>query len=344
MPTMTVRELLAADLGPDWADRLVELDPMPAAAASIGQVHRGRWHDGREVAVKVQYPGAADALRSDLRQIGRLARGLGPIVPGLDLKPLVAELQARAIEELDYRLEADAQRAFAAAYAEDPSVDVPGVVAGGDKVLITEWLDSSGSLATVIRDGTKAERDRYGELFAEFLFSAPARTGMLHADPHPGNFRTLPSMNGTPARLGVLDFGAVARLPGGTMPRTVGAILRIASIDDYGTLVDTLREEGMIRDRITVDPDQLRSYLSPFLEPAAAETFTFSRAWMREQFRRVNDPRGDAHSVMLRLNLPPEYLLIHRAWTGGIGVLSQLGATVPFRRLLEENLPGFAEA
>src|SRR6476661_7126622 len=113
MPTMTVRSLLARELGEDWKQRLVELDPVPAAAASIGQVHKGRWVDGREVAVKVQYPGAAEALASDLRQIARVARGLGPLVPGIDIKPLVEELQARAVEELDYQLESEAQRIFA---------------------------------------------------------------------------------------------------------------------------------------------------------------------------------------------------------------------------------------
>src|SRR6476620_2592844 len=117
MPTQTVRDALARDLGPDWRQRLVWLDGGPTAAASIGQVHRGRWHDGREGAVKVQYPGAGDALRSDLRQLSRVARTAAPLVPGLDLKPLVEELQARAVDELDYQLEAEAQRTFAAAFA-----------------------------------------------------------------------------------------------------------------------------------------------------------------------------------------------------------------------------------
>ena len=110
MPTMTVREILARELGPDWKDHLVWFDAEPAAAASIGQVHRGRWADGREVAVKVQYPGSAEALTSDLRQLSRVARGLGPLVPGLDIRALIAEVQDRAIEELDYQLEAEAQR------------------------------------------------------------------------------------------------------------------------------------------------------------------------------------------------------------------------------------------
>jgi predicted unusual protein kinase regulating ubiquinone biosynthesis (AarF/ABC1/UbiB family) len=340
MPTITVREILARELGDD-ATHLTDLDPVPAAAASIGQVHRARW-DQRDVAVKVQYPGAGDALRSDLRQLSRVARSLGPAFPGIDVKPLVDELQARAEEELDYHLEAEAQRVFAAEYAGDPDIVVPDVVAVAEQVLVTTWLDSPASLAEVIRDGTQRERNHYGETFVRFLFGGPARTGMLHADPHPGNFRILPQPDGSPGRLGVLDYGAVARLPERGLPRSLGALIRIACLDDYDQLVGGLRAEGFIKDNVRVDADRLRSYLGPFIEPARAETFTFSRAWMQEQFKRINDPRGDAYPVMMRLNLPPAYLLIHRTWVGGIGVLSQLGATIPFRQILEEALPGFA--
>jgi predicted unusual protein kinase regulating ubiquinone biosynthesis (AarF/ABC1/UbiB family) len=340
MPTITVREILARELGDD-ATHLTDLDPVPAAAASIGQVHRARW-DQRDVAVKVQYPGAGDALRSDLRQLSRVARSLGPAFPGIDVKPLVEELQARAEEELDYHLEAEAQRVFAAEYAGDPDIVVPDVVAVAEQVLVTTWLDSPASLAEVIRDGTQRERNHYGETFVRFLFGGPARTGMLHADPHPGNFRILPEPDGSPGRLGVLDYGAVARLPERGLPRSLGALIRIACLDDYDQLVGGLRAEGFIKDNVRVDADRLRSYLGPFIEPARAETFTFSRAWMQEQFKRINDPRGDAYPVMMRLNLPPAYLLIHRTWVGGIGVLSQLGATIPFRQILEEALPGFA--
>ena len=343
MPTMTVRGILERELGADWKQQLVELDPVPAAAASIGQVHRGRWADGREVAVKVQYPGAAEALTSDLRQLARLARSLGPLVPGLDVKPLVAELQDRAVEELDYELEASSQRAFAAEFATDPDIVIPDVVTSSGTVLVTEWLESAGSLAHVIREGTQAERDHYGHHFLRFMFEAPGRTGMLHADPHPGNFRLVPQPDGTPGRLGVLDFGAVARLPEGHLPRSIGALIRIAMTEDYDQLVTLLRDEGFIRERIRIDADQLRAYLAPFLEPAGVEEFHFSRSWMQQQFRRVNDPRGDAYTAMLRLNLPPAYMLIHRTFAGGVGVLSQLEATVPFRQVLLDSLPGFAD-
>ncbi|RYE87150.1 MAG: AarF/ABC1/UbiB kinase family protein, partial [Myxococcales bacterium] len=98
MPTITIRERLREELGNDWTNHLVDFDPEPAAAASIGQVHRGHWHDGREVAVKVQYPGADEAMMSDLKQLSRLARSLGPMLPGIDVKALIAELQERTVE------------------------------------------------------------------------------------------------------------------------------------------------------------------------------------------------------------------------------------------------------
>ncbi|MBD8870442.1 ABC1 kinase family protein [Nocardioides donggukensis] len=343
MPTQTVRDILARDLGADWNERLVHLDGAPAAAASIGQVHKGRWADGREVAVKVQYPGAGEALRSDLRQISRLARTIGPLFPGFDLKPLVTELQDRANDELDYELEAEAQRAFAAAFREDEQIVVPDVVAVGATVLVTEWMDSPASLASVIADGSQAERDHYAERFVKFLFAGPARTGMLHADPHPGNYRLLPGADGGPGRLGVLDFGAVARLPDRSLPSAMGSLIRIATRRDHEHLLAGLRAEGFVKDRVRIDPVELLDYLSPFVEPTRTETFRFSRAWMREQFERVNNPRNPSYTIALKLNLPPSYLLIHRTWLGAIGVLSQLEAEVGFRDILTESLPGFAE-
>jgi predicted unusual protein kinase regulating ubiquinone biosynthesis (AarF/ABC1/UbiB family) len=337
MPTQTVREILARDLGADWRDRLVWLDGGPTAAASIGQVHRGRWHDGRDVAVKVQYPGAGDALRSDLRQLARLARTIGPLVPGIDIKPLIEELQARAVDELDYELEAEAQRTFAAAFRDDPDIVVPDVVDVGATVLVTEWLESPASLASVIAEGTQEERDHYGELFVRFLFSGPSRTGMLHADPHPGNYRVLEG-----GRLGVLDFGAVARLPERGLPEAMGRLLRIAGLADEDELLEGLRREGFVKDRINVDPAQLLDYLGPFVEPTRVERFRFSREWMRAQFARVNDPRDPAYTVGMKINLPPSYLLIHRTWLAGVGVLCQLECEAPFRQILVESLPGFA--
>ena len=348
MSATTVHHVLASQLGAGWRKKLVEFDDNPAAAASIGQVHRARWADGREVAVKVQYPGAGQALMSDLRQLARVARTVGSMIPGIDVKPLIAELQDRVAEELDYRLEAEAQQAFADEFANDPLIAIPGVVDVSDQVLVTEWLDSTSSLARLIAEGTQEERNHYGHLYVSFLFDGPARVGMLHADPHPGNFRILPppagSPQGTLGGLGVLDFGAVARLPERSLPHSVGALIRIATYDNYDDVLAGLRDEGFVKAHITIDPQELKDYLGPFVEPAREETFTFSRAWMREQFQRVQDPRQPGSTIALRLNLPPSYLLIHRVWVGSIGVLCQLEAELPFRAMLTEALPGFAEA
>jgi len=211
-------------------------------------------------------------------------------------------------------------------------------------VLVTEWLESPASLASIIRDGTQEERDHYGELLVRFLFAGPSRTGMLHADPHPGNFRVLPDPDGNPGRLGILDYGAVARLESKGLPDAMGRLIRIASMEDRESLEQGLRDEGFIKDRMRIDPDLLLEYLSPFVEPTRVERFRFSREWMRTQFNRINNPREPTYTVAMKLNLPPSYLLIHRTWLGGIAVLSQLEAEAPFRAIMTEYLPGFASA
>ncbi len=319
------------------------MDETAAAAASIGQVHRGRWHDGREVAIKVQYPGAADALLGDLRQIARVAKGVAPVFPGIDIKPLVQEVQARAADELDYRLEAEAQQAFADAFRGDPEIVVPDVVAFGERVLVSDWMESPSSLASVIATGTQAgARPLRRAARAVPLRRARRAPGMLHADPHPGNFRILPDADGGPGKLGVLDYGAVARLPERSLPAAMGRLMRLAVDEDPDALLEGLRREGFVKDNIRVDPQDVFDYLAPFVEPTRVERFRFSREWMREQFDRVNNPRSPSYTVTTKINLPPSYLLIHRTWLGGIGLLSQLEAEAPFRAILEESLPGFA--
>ncbi|MCI4141439.1 AarF/ABC1/UbiB kinase family protein [Streptomyces sp. MMS20-AI2-20] len=341
MPTRTVHGVLKERLGEDWQKLFQSFDDKPAAAASIGQVHRAVWHDGREVAVKVQYPGAGEALLSDLNQLSRFARLLGPLVPGMDVKPLITELKDRVSEELDYGLEAQAQRAHAAEFAGDPDVVVPDVVHQSDQVLVTEWMDGT-PLSEVIADGTEAQRDRAGQLLARFLFSGPARTGLLHADPHPGNFRLLPGGPGGEDdwRLGVLDFGTVDRLPGG-LPSPIGEALRMTLDGEAEAVYEMLCAEGFVKESVELDPDAVLDYLSPIIEPARAEAFTFTRGWMRGQAARIADVRSPAHQLAKQLNLPPAYLLIHRVTLSTIGVLCQLGATVRLREELEDWLPGF---
>ncbi|MFF3450651.1 ABC1 kinase family protein [Streptomyces sp. NPDC002667] len=338
MPTRTVHSVLEERLGADWPELFIEFEDKPSAAASIGQVHRAVWHDGREVAVKVQYPGAGEALLSDLTQLSRFARLLGPLIPGMDIKPLITELRDRVSEELDYGLEAQAQAAHAEEFEDDPDVLVPAVVHQCEQVLVTEWMDGV-PLSEVITDGTREQRDRAGQLLARFLFSGPARTGLLHADPHPGNFRLLPDEKGG-WRLGVLDFGTVDRLPGG-LPQPIGDSLRMTLDGDAESVYELLREEGFVKESIDLEPDAVLDYLLPIIEPAELDEFTFTRNWMRSQAARIADPRSPAHQLGRQLNLPPSYLLIHRVTLSTIGVLCQLGATVRLRDELEAWLPGF---
>lgn len=341
MPPATVRRVMTQEFGTHWHDRFVEFDERPAAAASIGQVHRARWRDDdgidHDVAVKLQYPGAAKALTSDLRQIGRLARLFSVIVPGMDIKTLVTELQERMVEELDYAMEAAAQNQFHEAFRDDPDVFVPAALAHTEHALVSQWIESEESLGDVIEHGTAEQRDHFGEAYVRFLFAGPAHVGLLHADPHPGNFRILPD-----GRLGVVDFGAVARLPDG-LPPVIGRLLRAATEGDYAAVVEGLAAEGFLRSRDDVDPQVMHAYLDPFVEPARDETFTFSRGWLRSQSIRLSQPTPESLGTARKINLPREYLLIHRVWLGGIGVLCQLGATAPFRQVMADSLPGFGD-
>ncbi len=336
LPVAAVHGVLREQLGASWRSKFLEFSDKPSAAASIGQVHRAVWVDGREVAVKVQYPGAGPALLSDINQLARLARLFSGLSPGLDVKPLLVELRERISEELDYRLEAGWQRAFAEAYDGDPDIAIPKVIAGGERVLVTEWLDGT-PLSEIIRDGSEPERDLAGLLLHRFLYSGPGRAGLLHADPHPGNFRLLPD-----GRLGVLDFGAVNRLPDG-LPEPVGRLARKALEGDAEAVLEGLRAEGFLLPTIEVDPDELLEFLLPLLDPIASETFTFSRTWLRGEAARIGDPRSAASVLGRQLNLPPYYLLIHRVTLGAIGVLCQLGSSGSFRSEMERWQPGFAE-
>ena len=141
LPAKVVHKVLTKELGEDWRDNFISFEDQATASASIGQVHRAVWKDGTDVAVKIQYPGAAEALVSDLNQIQRFSKIFGLVLPGVDMKPLMEELRARIIEEVDYLYEAEAQRACYAAYENDPDIAIPRVVTATMKVIVTEWLE-----------------------------------------------------------------------------------------------------------------------------------------------------------------------------------------------------------
>lgn len=187
MPDSTVHAVLAERLGEDWRELFLAFEDKPSAAASIGQVHRAVWHDGRDVAVKVQYPGAGEALLSDLTQLSRFARLLGPLIPGMDIKPLITELRDRVSEELDYEQEAQSQREHAEEFADDPDVVVPGVVHQSDQVLVTEWIDGV-PLADVIMRRNRGAAGPGGTAAGPVPLLRPRAHRAAPRRPAPGQF------------------------------------------------------------------------------------------------------------------------------------------------------------
>lgn len=337
LPFDEIAPVLAEGLGTGWRGLLVDVDEKAVAAASIGQVHRGVWHDGRVVAVKVQYPGVRAALTADLRALTWSTHAMSAVARGMSLPPLIGEIRTRLLEELDYVHEGRVQHAFAQAFDGDAEVFVPAVVHTAPRVLVTEWMGGQPLARLGNEPATQPARDAIGERYQRFLLSGPSRAGYLHTDPHPGNFRRLDD-----GRLGVLDFGSSLAMPHG-MPSAFGRLMRIMQASEAQSVLAGLRVEGFIKPGRTVDAAKLVDYLAPFSEPARHEQFTFTREWLRTEFSRVNDPRNPEFAVALQLDIPASLLFTHRVWLGVIGVLSQLGATVPVRPELERWLPGFSQ-
>ena len=333
LPAKVVHKVLAKELGEHWRDNFADFNDTPAASASIGQVHKGIWKDGRAVAVKIQYPGAKEALISDLNQIQRFAKIFQLLLPGVEMKPLLEELKARIIEEVDYRYEASAQSACFEAYKGDSDIAIPEVIMATDRVLVSQWLEGT-PLSKVIADGTQEERNNAGIRLARFHFTAPMRAGLLHADPHPGNFRVLKD-----GRLGVLDFGACNRLPNG-FPEPFKRLLKNALEGDAIALYNGFKEDGFILADVEVSPELVLDYLLPLVEPLRTDYFAYSRDWLRTQSVRVGDPRNPTAKIGFQLNLPPEYVLIHRVTLGTTGIFCQLRAEGNFR---DEALSWFPE-
>jgi predicted unusual protein kinase regulating ubiquinone biosynthesis (AarF/ABC1/UbiB family) len=251
------------------------------------------------------------------------------------MPPLVAELRTRLTEELDYEQEAHSQNLFAEAYAGDPEVTVPRVLEATRRVMVSQWLAGTG-FAQVALSGSQEDRDRAGQLYQRFFLVSPTRVGLLHTDPHPGNFRLVDG------RLGVLDFGSVLHTPGG-LPETFGRLIAGMLVGDEAAVGERLRRDGFVKPGKHLEVAKLADYLAPFTEPARHETFTYSREWLRSNFGKINDPRNPDFAVALQMNMPAEQLFTHRVWLGLVGVLSGLNATVAVRPELLRYLPGFAK-
>ncbi len=336
LPADKVHRVLDAQLGTKWRQRFTDFNDKPVASASIGQVHKAVWSDGREVAVKIQYPGADEALRADLKTLQRMIGVVKQLAPGADVQGVVDELIERAEMELDYRLEANNQRAFAKAYQGHPHFLVPHIVASAPKVVVQEWIDGT-PMAEIIRNGTVEQRDLMGARLLELTFDAPRRLELMHGDAHPGNFMLLPD-----GRMGVIDFGAVAPLPGG-FPIELGMTIRLAREKNYDLLLPTMEKVGFIQKGRQVSVRDIDEMLRQYVEPVEVEVFHYTRKWLQKMTTSQIDRSVSQIKTARQMDLPPKLAIPMRVIASVAAILCQLDAHVPIKALSEELIPGFAE-
>ena len=339
LPAAKVHRVLDGQLGTKWRERFASFDDKAVASASIGQVHKAVWSDGREVAVKIQYPGADEALRADLKTMQRMVGVIKQLSPGADVQGIVDELIERTEMELDYRLEADNQRAFAKAYEGHPHFVVPHVVASAPKVVIQEWIEGI-PMSVIIREGTPEQRDFMGTRLFELTYDAPRRLEMMHGDAHPGNFMLLPD-----DKMGVIDFGAVAPLPGG-IPVELGMATRYALQKDYENLLPTLEKIGFIQKGEQVSPREMEEMLRQYVEPLEVEVFHYKRRWLQRITAMSLKPDRAAGQIKAarQMDIPAKLAIPMRVIASIVAISCQLDAHIPARALATELVPGFAEA
>ena len=336
LPAAKVHRVLDQQLGTKWRDRFQSFDDKSVASASIGQVHKAVWGDGREVAVKIQYPGADEALRADLKTMQRMVSVLKQLSPGADVQGVVDELIQRTEMELDYRLEADNQRAFAKAYAGDPHFVVPNVVASAPKVVIQEWIEGV-PLSQIIREGTQEQRDLMATRLFEFCNDAPTRLEMVHGDAHPGNFMLLPE-----DKMGVIDFGAVAPMPGG-WPVELGQIMRYALDKKYDKLLPTMERAGFIQKGQQVSTREIDDMLKQYVEPLEVPEFHYTRKWLQRMTTLELDKAAGQIKAARQMDIPPKLAIPMRVIASIVAISCQLDAHVPTRSIAERTVPGFAD-
>jgi predicted unusual protein kinase regulating ubiquinone biosynthesis (AarF/ABC1/UbiB family) len=302
-----------------------------AAAASIGQVHLAVMHDGRRVAVKVQYPGVAEAIRADMQNAGMLMRMAKALAPGLDARAAAEELKERVMEELDYELEAQSQRTFARAYRGHPFIHVPDVVTrlSTTRVLVSEWVDGLGF--DEVLELPQDARDRFGEIVYRFCFGSVFHLQHFNADAHPGNYLL---MDG--GRVAFLDFGMTKQLDAAQIELEIAA-LRAVFDDDPEELRVALHDLGFLRSPRKVDAEELMRHVRAvggwYMEDR--EVRLDSRRVM-EAIAAVSDPRSDFYRLLRRENIPANELMGRRMETGVMAVLARLEASRNWNRIGRE--------
>jgi predicted unusual protein kinase regulating ubiquinone biosynthesis (AarF/ABC1/UbiB family) len=327
--------VVRAELG-DAPERIFATwDPNPIAAASIGQVHRARLHDGRAVAVKVQYPGVDDAIRADLSTSDLLFRAMGIMFPGLEPGPLVEELRARLLEELDYVREAENQRLFADYYEGHPFIRIPAVVdeLSTARVLTSELVE--GARFTEAEQWSQAERDLAAEAIYRFVFRSLYRLHAFNGDPHPGNY--IFHGNGV---VSFLDFGLVKHYDPAEVSLFEELIRTMVLEHDITQFRAVLEEHGVLRRDAPFGDDDVRAYFGHFYEFVMEdEIVTMSPEYAAESVRRIFDLSGPYAHVAKASNVPPAFVVSQRINLGLHAVLARLRATANFRRIAEELWP-----
>lgn len=323
-----VREQLRGDpqkLFLDW-------DPQPIAAASIGQVHKAVMHDGREVAVKVQYPGVGKAIKSDLDNAEMLYAMFSAVaLKGLDVHALVDELRARMYDELDYTLEAGCQTEFWERYRDHPFIHVPKVVPelSTEKVLTTEWVDGTG-WTEFEATATYEQRQFAAEVVFRFAQGSIHQHRVFNGDPHPGNYRFHEDGSVT-----FFDFGLVKRWSGEEFDKLI-PILDLIIDQDACTTVDAMERVGFLRPGHGIDPKRVFECISAPYRAYFDDEFTFTKSFTADALQNVMDLQGPFGDVIKQLNMPPSFVILERVVWGVSALLGRLEARNAWRGILNE--------
>jgi predicted unusual protein kinase regulating ubiquinone biosynthesis (AarF/ABC1/UbiB family) len=338
VPFKDMRKVIEQELDEPLKEVFAEFDEEAVAAASIGQVYRARLHDGREVAVKVQYPGVAAAVRSDLQNLGMIMRVAKRMAPGMDAKAMTAEIKERLSDELDYEHEAQSQRAIARAWRGHPFVVIPDVVTSlsRERVLVTEWAEGIGF--EEVRELPEAEQDRFAEIFFRFYFGSLYRVRFFSGDPHPGNCRLLPD-----GRVAFLDFGMTKKMSPEFMEAEVDAFRKAMDGDVQG-LYERMAAMGYYDiDDPAVTPqavfDHFHDATSWYIEDREV---TLDRDVVAQVLVDFGDPRSPHWELMKRETVPAEAMLARRMEALTLGVLGNLVVTGNWHRIAREWLFGDA--
>ena len=334
-----MKHVIEDDLEEKIADVFAEFDEEPVAAASIGQVYRATLKEsGREVAVKVQYPGVAAAVRADMQNLGMIMRLLKRMTPSLDVKGVTAEIRDRIAEELDYELEAQNQRSLARIFKGHPFIVVPEVVSdlSREHVLVTDFVRGVGF--EQLKEYPQAERDRIGEIVFRFFLGCLYRHRQFSGDPHPGNFMLLDD-----GRVAFLDFGLFKRLDREPVELEL-ACQRAVVEGDAQTLHRLLAESSFLPEPERVDPDHLLAFIEDAIwwYTTADEAVQLKPEIATEVMIESSDPRSSHFREMRHQTIQPEHLFGRRMEMLTLAVLSQLRACNNWHRIAREWMYGDA--